>query len=115
MSLHHPDPDPDSDSDPNPDPGPDPDPNSDPDHPNWLCQPSPSLCPDTDRQADSQHYLCAGCSDDVDAEAVHDDRPMLAAQVALFIGSFASLEVMSESLLSAVLVWLSRRASPNSL
>jgi hypothetical protein len=38
---------------------------------------------------------------------------VLAAQVALFVGSFASLEVMSESLLAAVLVWLSRRASLN--
>ncbi len=33
---------------------------------------------------------------------------MLATQVALFIGNYASLEVMSDSLLTAILVWLSR-------
>ena len=30
------------------------------------------------------------------------------AQVALFIGNYASLEVLSDSLLTAILVWLSR-------
>ncbi len=38
---------------------------------------------------------------------------MLPMQVALFIGNYASLEILSESLLAAILVWLSRRASLN--
>ena len=33
---------------------------------------------------------------------------MVPMQVALFIGNYASLEIMSDSLLTAILVWLSR-------